>query len=137
MEKGKLTIVENLKIFEKCCTRVIQICLYRVCRCNSSLILVRSYYSCSVICKNRIQLSPFPSKINLLVRVRILLLQNTFYSLFLDLALDQASVMLLLSLGETWMQKQPSEVFCKKKVLRNFAKFTGKHLCQSLIFNKK
>ena len=28
------------------------------------------------------------------------------------------------------------EVFCKKAVLRNFAKFTGKHLCQSLFFNK-
>ena len=26
------------------------------------------------------------------------------------------------------------EVFCKKGVLRNFAKFTGKHLCQSLFF---
>ena len=26
--------------------------------------------------------------------------------------------------------------FCKKVVLRNFAKFTGKHLCQSLFFNK-
>ena len=28
------------------------------------------------------------------------------------------------------------EVFCKKGVLRNFSKFTGKHLCQSLYFNK-
>ena len=28
------------------------------------------------------------------------------------------------------------EVFCKKGVLRNFAKFTGKNLCQSLFFNK-
>ena len=28
------------------------------------------------------------------------------------------------------------EVFCKKGVLRNFAKFTGKHLCQSFFFNK-
>ena len=27
------------------------------------------------------------------------------------------------------------EVFCKKGILRNFAKFTGKHLCQSF-FNK-
>ena len=26
------------------------------------------------------------------------------------------------------------EVFCKKGVLRNFAKFTGKHRCQSLLF---
>ena len=28
------------------------------------------------------------------------------------------------------------EVFCRKGVLRNFTKFTGKHLCQSLLFNK-
>ena len=28
------------------------------------------------------------------------------------------------------------EMFRKKGFLRNFAKFTGKHLCQSLFFNK-
>ena len=28
------------------------------------------------------------------------------------------------------------EVFCKECVLRNFAKFTGKHKCQSFFFNK-
>ena len=28
------------------------------------------------------------------------------------------------------------EVFCKKGALRNFTKFTGKHLCQSLFLNK-
>ena len=28
------------------------------------------------------------------------------------------------------------EVFCKKDVLRNFAKFTGKHLCQSVFLIK-
>ena len=33
-------------------------------------------------------------------------------------------------------QKQPTEVFLKKDVLRNFTKFTGKQLCQSLFFNK-
>ena len=27
-------------------------------------------------------------------------------------------------------------VLCKKGVLRNFTKFTGKHLCQGLFFNK-
>ena len=27
------------------------------------------------------------------------------------------------------------ELFCKKGVLRNFAKFTGKHLCQRFFFN--
>ena len=33
-------------------------------------------------------------------------------------------------------QKQPLEVFCRKDALRNFAKFTGKHLRQSPLFNK-
>ena len=33
-------------------------------------------------------------------------------------------------------QKQPSQVFCEKGILRNFTKLTGKHLCQSLFFNK-
>ena len=28
------------------------------------------------------------------------------------------------------------EVFCRKDVLRNFEKFTGKHLCQSLLFHE-
>ena len=28
------------------------------------------------------------------------------------------------------------EMFYKKGALRNFTKFTGKHLCQSLFFNK-
>ena len=31
-------------------------------------------------------------------------------------------------------QKQPPEVFCKKGVLKNFATFKGKHLCQSRSF---
>ena len=26
--------------------------------------------------------------------------------------------------------------FCKKGVLKNFAKFPGKHLCRSLFFNR-
>ena len=33
-------------------------------------------------------------------------------------------------------EKRSPEVFCKKGVLKSFAKFPGKHLCQSLFFNK-
>ena len=41
----------------------------------------------------------------------------------------------------SWYKNQSSkssrpEVFCKKGVLRNFAEFTEKHLCQSFFFNK-
>ena len=32
----------------------------------------------------------------------------------------------------TTVQKQPPEVFYEKGVLKNFTKFTEKHLCQSL-----
>ena len=35
-----------------------------------------------------------------------------------------------------WIRSSCAEVFCNKVVLRNFTKFTGKHLCQSLFFNK-
>ena len=34
------------------------------------------------------------------------------------------------------MQSSCPEVFCKKGVLKDFPRFTGKHLCQSLLFNK-
>ena len=33
-------------------------------------------------------------------------------------------------------QKQPLEVFCKKGVLKNVSKFTGKHLRRGIFFNK-
>ena len=33
----------------------------------------------------------------------------------------------------TPFQWQPPEVYCKKGVLRNIPKFTGKHVCQSLL----
>ena len=43
-----------------------------------------------------------------------------------------------LSVSAVILQYRSSrpEVFCKKGVFRNFAKFTGKHLCQSLFFNQ-
>ena len=33
-----------------------------------------------------------------------------------------------------WREEQPPEVFCKKSVLRNFAKFAGKHFCDRVSF---
>ena len=42
---------------------------------------------------------------------------------------------LLYNHSSCFHQKRPPDVFCKKGVLRNFTKFTGKHLCQSLFFN--
>ena len=36
----------------------------------------------------------------------------------------------------TLFRSSRPKVFCKKSVLENFVKFIGKHLCQSLFFNK-
>ena len=33
-------------------------------------------------------------------------------------------------------QEQPPELFLKKSISKNFAKFTGKYLCRSFYFNK-
>ena len=38
--------------------------------------------------------------------------------------------------SKKYCQKQPQGLFYKKNVLKNFAKFTGKQLCQGLLFNK-
>ena len=37
---------------------------------------------------------------------------------------------------EIMFKSRHPEMLCKKGVLRNFTKFPGKHLCQSLFFNK-
>ena len=36
----------------------------------------------------------------------------------------------------SYIRSSRPDVFCEKGVLRNFAKFTGEHLCQSHFFNK-
>ena len=45
----------------------------------------------------------------------------------------------ILDLPKIWIKiirSSRQEVFCKKGALRNFSKSTGKHMCQSLFFNK-
>ena len=41
-----------------------------------------------------------------------------------------------IHVSRAYIRSSRPEVFCKKVLLRNFVKFTGKHLCQSLFFNK-
>ena len=52
------------------------------------------------------------------------------------LLLEVAKWLLINPFHATFKNSRPV-VFCKKVVLRNFAKFTGKHLCQSLFLLKK
>ena len=54
-------------------------------------------------------------------------------SMFAVELLVNSAVVCIVALS---FQKQSPEVFYKKNVLRNFTKFAGKHLCQSLFINK-
>ena len=38
--------------------------------------------------------------------------------------------------NKVFIEKQPPDVFYEKGILKNSSKFAGKHLCQSLFFNK-
>ena len=64
--------------------------------------------------------------------------QLLYFSLFGELQDWQVCTMFcstILSIIQTCRRSRP-EVLCIKGVLRNFTKFTGKQLCQSLFFNK-
>ena len=49
---------------------------------------------------------------------------------------DSSSIFLNISWKKICNRNSNPDVFCKKGVLRNFSKFTGKHPCQTLFFNK-
>ena len=56
-------------------------------------------------------------------------------SIMIIVSIKQHLTNISSSIHEKVRNSRP-EVFYKKGVLRNFTKFTGKHLCQSLFFNK-
>ena len=60
--------------------------------------------------------------------------QNVTFVIKKDLSLQSMISRYMYDINLWYLQKQPPEVFCKKGILRNFAKFTGKHLCQRPFF---
>ena len=66
--------------------------------------------------------------------LEILQRRKTRFLIFLNIKMSAKSNKIELSeeFMAVWIEKQPPEVFCKKGVLRNFVKFTGKHVLESL-----
>ena len=58
-----------------------------------------------------------------------------YLTVVIHISLSLENVRLAITMIIIWRSSRP-EVFCEKGLLRKFAKFTGKHLCQSLFFNK-
>ena len=75
------------------------------------------------------------------VQTHLQLLEFLIQTAFLTMTPSEyVKVHVYLYLPTFWQKRalnrsSRSEVFCKKGGLRNFVKFTGKHLCQSLFFN--
>ena len=63
---------------------------------------------------------------------------HIFYRIFKQkfLFCNNAQTGQILLSDYVYFRSTRPKVFCKKGVLRNFAKFIGKHLCQNLFFNK-
>ena len=59
-----------------------------------------------------------------------------FFSIWVSVEMHTFAVSCVRVLSQYYQQKQTPEVFCKKDILRNFAKLTGKYLRQNLFFNK-
>ena len=62
--------------------------------------------------------------------------QNTITNSSVEFGLDETSTECKVSIFLKKYRSSRPKVFCKISVLRNFTKFRGKHLCQSLFFNK-
>ena len=59
------------------------------------------------------------------------------YSVRIRASTDQEKLRIWTLFTQRMMQRRSHrEMFCKKGVLKNFTKFTGKDLCWSLFFNK-
>ena len=65
--------------------------------------------------------------------IKILFLKDTLY---VNLAVFDMTCCCEITVVGIIVRSSRSEVFCNKDVLRNFAKFTGKPLCQSPFLNK-
>ena len=92
--------------------------------CFSCIICVRSLF-CSV----RVYVSHFPP--NSFGKTVFVFLCCFFVFIYKWFSVSSFSVLFRIQ-----CRRSRPKVFCKKDVLRNFIKFTGKHLCQSLLFNK-
>ena len=77
------------------------------------------------------------TKKNPIRSVSVLIAESFQGTFFTEHFLMAASIPTLCIAGRcSILRSSRPEEFCKKGVLRNFAKFTGKHLCQGLFFNK-
>ena len=75
------------------------------------------------------------------IKILIRLARAITINIFLSLMSRKSNTIILCYFIQTrrslfLYRSSRTEVFCKKVVLKNFAKFTRKHLCQSLFFNK-
>ena len=76
----------------------------------------------------------YTSKVEILQRRKTRLWNIFNISYFFKMLAKANKIKLSEEFMVMWREEQPPEVFCKKSVLRNFAKFAGKHFCDRVSF---
>ena len=73
------------------------------------------------LCQQSLKVSPISGQCSHFVPVKMMMLQK---------------MMTICEYLDMICRISRPELFCKKGILKNFSKFTGKYLCQRLFFNK-
>ena len=127
---------------EKIDADILQIAEEVIGRCSAKKCVLRP----ATLLKKRLRLWCFP--VNFVKFLRTLFLQNTFGGCFsnckeVELKMNLHTSRIIFQNDSSYkcqfctkLRSSCLEEFCIKGFLRNFAKFTGKHLCQSLFVNK-
>ena len=100
---------------------------------NNKNDLISNYYS--ILISNNIQKQKRLITINQCTHfIQCPIIRNSAKTVHLHIN-KLGKILLIFTWLELFRNSRPG-VFCKKCVLRNFAKFTGNHLCQGLFFSK-
>ena len=89
----------------------------------------------SVTVKQHLRVNSLKSKGTVRLRTKVLLIKKRVFRIeWMSICFDAFHILLKINQHLTEIVVQRCSV--KKGVLKNFAKFTGKHLCESLFFNQ-
>ena len=121
------------------------LCSFRVALFLCCTLFMSHLFSCCSVLMLYLLCNLFMLHFFRVVRFRVVLFQ--YYTFFMlnsfHVALNEAlsvsksyNKVIVQRMSGPILLRSEAKVFCKKGALGNFAKFTKKHLCQSLFFNK-
>ena len=121
----------------KACNFIKTRCFTQMLSCEYKKLLRTPFYRTPLVAASRRTLSCFVGVVNVKYKDIHSTLIYYFAQLCLTICLSLKNLLCNpFFCNAINIQKQPTELSCKKGCSSSFSKFTGKHPCQSLFFNK-